>query len=69
MFGVRVYSADAEGLYALRAADLPERQNRHDRHRRLGVSVLSINKDVLLTFTLPLRQISKPLLHGLVTPC
>jgi uncharacterized protein len=42
---VRVYSADAEGLYALRAADLPERQNRHDRHRRLGVSVLSIKKD------------------------
>jgi uncharacterized protein len=47
MFRVRVYSANAESLYALRAAYLPERQNRHDRHRRLGVIVLSIKKDVM----------------------
>jgi uncharacterized protein len=48
MFRVRVYRADAESLYALRATNLPERQNRHDRHRRLGVIVLSIKKEATL---------------------
>lgn len=48
MFRVRVYGADAESLYALRATNLPERQNRHDRHRRLGVIGLSIKKDAAL---------------------
>jgi hypothetical protein len=45
---MRVYRAHAESLYALRAADLPERQNRHDRYRRLGVMVLRIKKGLAL---------------------
>jgi hypothetical protein len=45
MFRVRVYGADAESLYALWAANLPERQNRHDRHRRLGVTGLNCDND------------------------